>query len=135
MANTSIMNLLLTLGYMAGIYFLSSIPGEADPQNALLSSIILWTPPALQNLVHIPLFGILAWLWCRTLGAWIKNSRLLFMLAFMLTTGFGILDEWHQLYVPGRYASITDTALNALGAAIAVWLLSRAQAAVSPSGN
>ena len=129
------MNLLLTLGYMAGIYYLSSIPGEADPQNALLSGIILWTPPALQNLVHIPLFGVLAWLWYRTLGAWIKNSRLLFMLAFMLTTGFGILDEWHQLYVPGRYASITDTALNALGAAIAVWLLSRAQAAVLPSGD
>ena len=39
--------------------------------------------------------------------------------------GFGILDEGHQLYVPGRYASLTDIALNSLGAAFAVWLLSR----------
>ena len=124
------MNLLWTLGYMAGIYYLSSIPGEADPQDTLLSGIILWTPPALQNMVHIPLFGILAWLWYRTLGDWIKSSRLLLMLVFILATGFGILDEWHQLYVPGRYASMTDAALNALGAAIAVWLFSRQRATV-----
>lgn len=110
---------------MAGIYWLSSIPGEADPENTLLSGIIVWTPPAVQNLAHIPLFGILAWLWHRSLSAWIKNSRLPISMAFLLATGFGILDELHQLHVPGRYASLTDVALNTLGAAFAVWLVSR----------
>lgn len=110
---------------MAGIYWLSSIPGEVDPASPLLSGIILWTPPAIQNLAHIPLFGVLAWLWYRSLGAWIKNGRLLSSSAFLLATGFGILDEWHQLTVPGRYASFTDIALNTLGAAFAVWLISR----------
>ena len=118
-------NMLLTFGYMAGIYWLSSIPGDIDPESPLLSSIILWTPPAIQNLAHIPLFGVLAWLWYRSLSAWMKNGRLLFGSAFLLATGFGILDEWHQLYVPGRYASLTDIALNSLGAAFAVWLISR----------
>jgi len=110
---------------MAGIYWLSSIPGEADPVSTLLSGIVLWTPPAIQNLVHIPLFGILAWLWYRSLGAWMKNTRVLFSSAFLLASGFGILDEGHQLYVPGRYASLTDIALNTLDAAFAVWLISR----------
>jgi glycopeptide antibiotics resistance protein len=118
-------NLLLALGYMAGIYWLSSIPGETDPENALLSGIILWTPPAIQNLVHIPLFGVLAWLWYRLLSARIKNDRLLFSATFLLATGFGILDELHQLTVPGRYASLTDIALNTLGAGFAVWLIYR----------
>ena len=118
-------NLLLALGYMAGIYWLSSIPGEANPESTLLSGIILWTPPAIQNLVHIPLFGVLAWLRYLPLSAWIKNDRLLFSTTFLLASGFGILDEWHQLHVPGRYASLTDTALNTLGAAFAVWLISR----------
>lgn len=118
-------NVLLTLGYMAGIYWLSSIPGEADPEFELLSGIILWTPPAVQNLAHIPLFGILAWLWFRSLGTWIRNGRLLLGLAFLLATGFGVLDELHQLHVPGRYASLTDIVLNSLGAALAVWLISR----------
>jgi VanZ family protein len=110
---------------MTGIYWLSSIPGEADPEGTLLSGIILWTPPAVQNLAHIPLFGVLAWLWYRSLNAWMKNTRLLLSSAFLLATGFGILDEWHQLSVPGRYASLTDIALNTLGAAFAVWLVSR----------
>ena len=118
-------NLLLTLCYMAGIYWLSSIPGEADPESTILSDMILWTPPAIQNLAHIPLFGFLALLWHRSLSSWMKNGRLLYFSAFLLATGFGILDEWHQLYVPGRYASLTDMALNALGAAFAVWLVSR----------
>ena len=122
---TMAVNLLLALGYMAGIYWLSSIPGEADPENPLLSGIIIWAPPAIQNLAHMPLFGVLAWLWYRSLSGWMKNGRLLFGSAFLLATGFGILDEWHQLYVPGRYASVTDIALNTLGAAFAVWLISR----------
>jgi VanZ family protein len=110
---------------MSGIYWLSSIPGETDPQNPLLSGIILWTPPAVQNLAHIPLFGLLALLWYRTLGAWIAKGHLLSGSALLLTAGFGIFDEWHQLQVPGRYASLTDIMLNTLGAAIAIWLLSR----------
>ena len=110
---------------MAGIYWVSSISGKADPESTLLSGIILWTPPAVQNLAHMPLFGVLAWLWYRSLSAWMKNTRLLLSSAFLLATGFGILDEWHQLHVPGRYASLTDIALNTLGAAFAVWLISR----------
>ena len=101
------------------------MPGETDPENAPLSGLILWTPPAIQNLAQILLFGVLAWLWYRSLSAWMKNGRLLFGSAFLLATGFGILDEWHQLYVPGRYASVTDIALNTLGAGFAVWLISR----------
>jgi len=121
----AVINLLLTLGYMSAIYWLSSIPGETDPENPLLSGIILWTPPAIQNLAHIPLFGILALLWYRSLSTWIGKGPLLSGSAFLLASGFGILDEWHQLYVPGRYASFTDIALNILGAAFAIWLLSR----------
>ena len=121
----AVTNLLVTLGYMAGIYWLSSIPGEANPDSTLLSGIIQWTPPAIQNLAHIPLFGVLAWLWDRLLNCWIKNGQLLFSLVFLLATGIGILDELHQLTVPGRYASLTDIALNTLGAGFAVWMISR----------
>lgn len=120
-------NMLPTFGYMAGIYWLSSIPGDIDPESPLLSSIILWTPPATQNLAHIPLFGMLAFLWHRSLKPFIKNSRLLPGAAFLITTGFGIADELHQLQIPGRYASLTDVALNVLGAFLTIWILSREQ--------
>jgi hypothetical protein len=117
--------LFFTAAYMSGIYWLSSIPGEADPQNPLLSGIMLWSPPAVQNLAHIPVFGLLALLWYRSLNAWIVKGRRLSGSALLLASGFGIFDEWHQLHVPGRYASFTDISLNVLSAAIAIWLLSR----------
>ena len=89
--------LVLTFGYMGGIYWLSSIPGNIDPEEAALYGIISWTPPALQNLLHIPLFGILAWLWYRTLGCWFASRRILLGLSFLFTAGYGVIDEYHQL--------------------------------------
>jgi VanZ family protein len=115
--------LVLTFGYMGGIYWLSSIPGHIDPEETGLYGIISWTPPALQNLLHIPLFGILAWLWYRTLGCWFANRRVLLSLSFLFAAGYGVIDEYHQLQVPGRYASLTDIALNSLGALLVLSLL------------
>ena len=118
--------LALTLGYTGGIYWLSSLPGD-DPGQAGLAGIIAWTPPALQNLLHIPLFGLLAWLWHRTLNAWGMHHRPALGTAFILAAGFGVFDEWHQLHVPGRYASFTDIALNCAGAMLALWWVHRGQ--------
>jgi hypothetical protein len=121
----AILNLALTVCYMAGIYWLSSISGNIDPEEAAVYGIIAWTPPALQNLLHIPLFGILAWLWYRTLRCWSESRRVLLSWSFLLAAGFGAIDEWHQIQVPGRYASLTDMALNSLGVLLVLWLLNR----------
>ena len=108
---------------MAGIYWLSSLPGDIDPATAGLYGIIGWTPPAVQNLLHVPVFGLLAWLWWRSLRAWTGRPGLSLLIAFLLTTGYGILDEWHQLHVPGRFASFTDILLNSTGALASLWLI------------
>ena len=116
----------LALLHMGAIYWLSSLPGDVDPELDSLAGIIAWTPPALQNLLHIPLFGLLAWLWYRTLEAWQISRGPSLVTAFVLSAGFGIYDEWHQLHVPGRYASFTDITLNCTGAILALWWLHRA---------
>ena len=121
----ALLRLLLTVSYMAAIYWLSSIPGEVDPESPLLSGVIAWTPPALQNLLHIPLFGILAWLWYHTLVTWNMHHGHALSAAFMLAAGFGVFDEWHQLHVPGRYGSFTDIALNSAGVVLALWWIHR----------
>ena len=113
--------LALTVCYKAGIYWLSSIPGNIDPEEAGIYWIISWTPPALQNLLHIPLFGILAWLWYQTLHAWNIRHATALTITFLLGAAFGVFDEWHQLHVPGRYASFTDIALNCVGIILALW--------------
>jgi VanZ family protein len=39
----------------------------------------------------------------------------LILTSVMIASLFGVLDEWHQLDVPGRYFSFSDIALNVVG--------------------
>lgn len=114
--------LLLPLACMAGLFWLSSIPGEPSAQDPDFYVVVSWVPPAVQNLLHVPVFGVLAWLWCWSLPAWVRNARFTGLLAFLLTAGYGVVDELHQAWVPGRYATWTDVSLNVLGAAIGLWV-------------
>ena len=43
--------------------------------------------------------------------------------AFLVTAGYGVVDELHQFYVPGRIASVGDWIADALGAALAILLM------------
>ncbi len=108
---------------MVGLYWLSSIPGEPSPEDPAVYIVVTWVPPALQNLLHIPVYGVLAWLWRWALEAW--TTRALGIIAGLLTAGYGIVDELHQALVPGRYGSLSDMSLNLIGAAIGVWAYQR----------
>jgi hypothetical protein len=112
-----------TLGYSAIIYWLSSLPGDATRPG--LAGLIAWTPPALQNLLHVPMFGLLAWLWHQTLNAWNMRHWHALCTTFILAAGFGVFDEWHQLHIPGRYASFTDITLDCAGVITVLWWLHR----------
>jgi VanZ family protein len=35
---------------------------------------------------------------------------------------YGLFDEWHQSFVPGRFASLGDVGLNVAGVALGIWL-------------
>lgn len=111
--------------YMGGLYFLSSIPGEPTQEGPAVYHVFVWVSPALQNLLHVPVYGVLAWLWIRSLRAWIRWPVARVLMGLFMTLGYGVLDEWHQLAVPGRYASLTDALLNGLGAAAGAWLATR----------
>lgn len=94
----------------------SQVPSESQPST---------TRMFLHNTMHVVAYGCLAasvWLaWSarpacrrqafRSRGVW------------LLTTLYGVVDELHQSYVPGRVCSLADLASDALGAALAVILL------------
>ncbi len=113
--------LLLPLAYMTAIFMLSSIPGEIDPHETGVMRVFLWVPPDVQNLLHVPVFAGLAWLWCLALRPWGLSPDRLAWLAFALTLAYGVADEIHQSFVPGRLANGADLLLNVIGAALAVW--------------
>ena len=110
--------ILLPLGYMAAIYGLSSI--STNSPDTLAGALLLWVTPQWQNLLHVPLYAGLTLSWIWALGAYQLRRQSLLITAFILATMWGLLDEVHQAYVPGRYASITDMLLNVGGATLAI---------------
>lgn len=110
--------LILPFLYMGVIFLLSSISGDTAPQNVDPFTAALKT--TLYNGAHIPLFALLAWLWCWSLAGWNITLNRRLMIAFCLTAMYGVVDEWHQSFTPGRDTSFLDVMLDMLGAYIAV---------------
>jgi hypothetical protein len=117
---------LLAVAYMAGIFALSSVPDDGSATGVAA----LFPPPALQNLLHVPVFAGLCWLWMRALRARGIAARPAALGAAALAIGFGALDEFHQSFVTGRYGTATDTLLDAAGAlAVVAWVWARTRRA------
>ena len=53
--------------------------------------------------------------------------------AIVLGTAYGIVDEFHQLYVPGRFADPFDASMDAIGVIVAVAVLAYLDRRLYPS--
>ncbi|PCH49603.1 MAG: hypothetical protein COC20_07545 [Cellvibrionales bacterium] len=108
--------ILLPLAYMTGIFLLSSIPdtGVID-EGFSLEYLLQWVAPDIQNILHIPLFGGLAWCWYWALQEWTENFPTQIITPLIVCSIFSVFDEIYQLSVPGRFGSLSDLSLNFLG--------------------
>jgi VanZ family protein len=80
---------------------------------------------------HVAVFGTLAWLTLRATHGGVRPLTLApAMGAAALAVGWGVLDEVHQSFVPGRYPSVGDVMADACGTALALllWALLRGRA-------
>jgi VanZ family protein len=95
------------VGYCAVLFVLSAQPDLQVPSPFPLS----------DKLVHFFLYAGLGWLWARavkwSLPEW-SIHKILFM-TLLFTGGYGFSDEWHQSYVPGRFAELQDVVADAVG--------------------
>ena len=98
---------------MAMVFVASSVPDEG---NDSLGHKILFLKPELHNLLHVPAYAVLTFLWWKALGSGGWGPTLV---AGLIAVTYGALDEFHQYFVPGRLASVTDGLLNLLGCALA----------------
>ena len=78
---------------------------------------------------HFSVYAVLAALTWWAFGAFALTARQRVLLAFGLALLYGISDEWHQSFVPGRNPDIFDVLVDAIGAAAgitaAVWVARR----------
>jgi len=113
---------LVPLAFMALIFVLSSIPGTDRPDEFRLDDPDTWLSSPLQNALHIPVYGVLVVSWWWSLIPWSRSARLQAVAAFLIAAGYGVLDEFHQMTVPGRTSSVEDVVFNLIGVAAGGWL-------------
>ncbi len=104
--------------WMGLIFWLSSQQVLTGIENETNKKVI-------HKTAHIVAYAALAWFWWRALTAQRRTTWSILLTAFALTTLYGISDEIHQLFVPGRYGKIFDVLFDAGGALMMVLLLRR----------
>ena len=70
--------------------------------------------------VHFVEYGVLGALLAFACQSTWPRVRLRYVLALWLTWALGLVDELHQLYVPGRSADGLDLAADTLGGGVAI---------------
>lgn len=104
--------------WLALIYVLSGYEKTLIPQSKYIS----W-----DKIAHIIEYSILGYLIAR--AAYFSGIRWVYLSYFWVTLSFGVLyaasDEWHQLHVPGRYASPFDVLADAVGILLGLYIFSR----------
>ncbi|MBI5788116.1 MAG: VanZ family protein [Candidatus Schekmanbacteria bacterium] len=104
---------LFVVSYLALIYYLSSlseiggIPG------------FFYQLEGFDKLAHLIEYGILGWLLYRAFRYASPYSKYASVLAVIFATLYGISDEFHQSFVPGRVPDVYDAVFNSGGAILA----------------
>jgi VanZ family protein len=102
--------------WMALIWYLSSLTSSEEGHLAGYP-----IHPIIQNGAHAVFYGVLAALWAFALGPDEKTAQR----AVLYSALYGLIDEVHQYFVPGRTCSILDLTVDLLGATIVAYLLTR----------
>jgi VanZ family protein len=74
-----------------------------------------------HRFAHLLAFGLMGLLGRWAFDGWPRAA----LLAVLATSLFGISDEFHQSFVPGRRSAIDDWALDTISASVAILLFSR----------
>lgn len=120
------LSLLLALAWMAVLFYLSHQPTLDTP--------MLF--PGQDKLFHALVYGVLGFL---LLGSRTPApdgfTELQIRSSILIASLYGISDEFHQYFIPGRSADAWDWVADTLGAVIAVsllaWLIRKWKSAVA----
>ncbi|MHA7817968.1 MAG: VanZ family protein [Pseudohaliea sp.] len=97
----------------AVVVLLSVLPGVAAQGDEQFQWNVEAVPSALQNSMHLVLYGMLFCGWAWAVAEAPSQARRLLVAGALVGLGLGL--EWVQLQVPGRFASVLDAALNTAG--------------------
>jgi VanZ family protein len=113
---TAVLRIVPMVLTMGTIFFLSHQPGDR---------LTLPPLPGIDKLAHMLIYGFLAATVFFALSEQQKNTkpRSVMLLIMAVCFLYGISDEYHQSFIPGRFVSILDLLADCAGAAMtcALW--------------
>ena len=103
------------IAVMGIIFFLSHQPGD---------TVVLPDLPNIDKFLHSLVYGTLAAavLYAVPKTTFRKNPRRTGGFVVLFCLFYGLSDEWHQSFIPGRFPSGWDIAADTLGAVVVVLL-------------
>ena len=98
---------------MGGIFYLSHQPGDSLPMPDIVN---------FDKLLHCLVYAVLGLTFLFALPpSWRRRRPVLAGCATVLfCLGYGITDEVHQSFIPGRFSSLADLGADTLGGVLAV---------------
>jgi VanZ like family len=103
----------IALSWAVLIFIASSIPSDYIPIGI---SILGW-----DKIIHMVLYAILSFFMAK--GFWHKPFSSGILILFCVA--YGISDELHQLFVPGRYTSIYDVIADTIGSGLGILIFKK----------
>lgn len=102
------------VAYAGLIYYLSSLSQFPEDVPSFFG---------FDKLAHFFEYYIFGWLTCRWTGSAERPffQRHALLLGVLLGVGYGLSDEWHQSFVPGREATLWDALFDAGGVVAAAF--------------
>jgi len=109
----------LLIVYVGFLFATSLVPMDRPIEGF---EFVISIKPTVQNLLHIPVYTLLAILWLQVFQPYEISVSKKLVLAIVLSSLIGIMTELIQTTVPGRYPSLFDTTLNVLGSGLGIVL-------------
>jgi len=74
--------------------------------------------PFQDKMTHLAAYAVMGFLACRAWASlpWPRGTLAICLAGFLFAVLFGLSDEWHQSFVPGRTADRWDVVADGLGA-------------------
>jgi VanZ family protein len=114
-----VLRFLPVLVCMGTIYFISD-----QPTLPTIPSV----PGQIMSVIgHFTVYFVLAVVLWWALGIFPLSSRRRYAVAFTIAVLYGVSDEWHQSFVPGRNPDVLDIVTDAIGAATGLLVIHLAQ--------
>lgn len=98
------------------VEFLSSFAGGGWSQ-AFKEDLALYFEHPIRKLAHFGEYAVMGILTYLVWHPWVQRRKKLYLLVVVWVFVSGSCDEFHQLFVPGRYGNLADVCLDTCGGA------------------